>query len=115
MHIKDFTEALLPDIISLLELIGISVITAGALYSFYCCLRTVLLKERVDFRLILLNSMALGLEFKMAAEILKTVLVQTIHELFMLGAVILLRTVISLIIHFEMKFELHAPHEGAKK
>lgn len=39
----------------------------------------------------------------MAAEILKTVLVRDLQELMVLGAVILLRATLSLLIHFEMK------------
>ena len=39
----------------------------------------------------------------MAAEILKTVLVRDLKELLVLGAVILLRALLSLLIHFEMK------------
>ena len=48
-------------------------------------------------------STATGLEFKMASEILKTVLVQDLSELLVLGAVILLRAILSVLIHFEMK------------
>ena len=39
----------------------------------------------------------------MAAEILKTVLVRDLNELIVLGAVVLLRALLSLLIHFEMK------------
>ena len=39
----------------------------------------------------------------MAAEILKTVLVRDLNELLVLGAVILLRALLSLLIHFEMR------------
>ena len=42
----------------------------------------------------------------MAAEILRTVLVQSMDELYMLGAVILIRALLSLLIHWEIK-----PHE----
>ena len=47
--------------------------------------------------------LALSLEFKMAAEILKTVLVRDMTELMVLGAVIILRALLSFLIHFEMK------------
>ena len=40
---------------------------------------------------------------KMAAEILKTVLIRELDELLVLGAVILLRALLSILIHFEMK------------
>ena len=108
MHPAKFVDTILPYIISCLEFIGIVVITSGAVYALYCCLRSLFGKKGREYRLTLLNAMALGLEFKMAAEILKTVLVHTFEELLMLGAVILLRTVITLIIHFEMKFEQRA-------
>lgn len=108
MHPATLIDTVLPYIISYLELIGIVVITFGAGYSFYGCLRAAIKKSKTEYRLLLLDAMALGLEFKMAAEILKTVLIHTFEELFMLGAVILLRTVITLIIHFEMKFEQRA-------
>ena len=39
----------------------------------------------------------------MAAEILKTVQVRDLEELTVLGAVIVLRAVLSLLIHFEME------------
>ena len=49
------------------------------------------------------QGLAAGLEFKMAAEILKTVLIREMSELLVLGAVILLRAILSILIHFEMK------------
>ena len=51
----------------------------------------------------LANGLALSLEFKMAAEILKTVIIRDIEELMVLGAVIVLRALLSFLIHFEMK------------
>ena len=51
----------------------------------------------------IINGLATSLEFKMAAEILKTVLVRDLNELIVLGAVVLLRALLSLLIHFEMK------------
>ena len=56
-----------------------------------------------DVKFALANGLALSLEFKMAAEILKTVLVRDLKELLVLGAVILLRALLSFLIHFEMK------------
>ena len=49
------------------------------------------------------TGLATGLEFKMAAEILNTVLIRELSELYVLGAVILLRAILSVLIHFEMK------------
>ena len=51
------------------------------------------------------NSLALGLEFKMGAEILKTVMIQEINEIMILGAIIILRALLSILIHYEVKSE----------
>ena len=48
----------------------------------------------------------------MAAEILKTVLVRDLNELIVLGAVVLLRALLSLLIHFEMKEHPHLTTPG---
>ena len=50
----------------------------------------------------LANGLATALEFKMATEILKTVLIREMSELLILGAVILLRAILSVLIPFEI-------------
>lgn len=110
---EHFVEMLLPPLISLLELIGIFIIAVGAARAFGCYLIEIWRRrESTDFQLLLLRAMAEGLEFKMAAEILKTVLVRSMDELLMVGAVILLRGLMALMIYFEMRAEHHAapPH-----
>ena len=61
------------------------------------------MKTDLDIQTNLAEGLATGLEFKLAAEILKTVLIQSLDELYILGAVILLRALMSVLIHFEMK------------
>ena len=70
---------------------------------------------KFDFKVELANGLATALEFKMAAEILKTVLVRELSELLVLGAVIALRALLSLLIHFELKGEREQvkPPDGA--
>ncbi len=96
-------ELVLPEIIGAIELVGIIVVTIGAANGFYHYLRQLFKQEKYALKFELANSMATGLEFKMAAEILKTVLVRDINELLILGCVILLRALLSFIIHVEMK------------
>ena len=98
-------ELILPSIIAFLDLIGIFIIAFGALKAFYYYLHHIIRKNRHNFKYMLLQDMAIGLEFKMAAEILKTVLIRSLDELVILGAVILLRGLMSFMIHFEMKAE----------
>ncbi len=103
MMLEHLIQLILPTIIAFLDLIGIFIITAGALKGFYYYLCHIVRKNRYNFKLLLLQDMATGLEFKMAAEILKTVLIRSLDELIILGAVILLRGLMSFMIHFEMR------------
>lgn len=45
----------------------------------------------------------MGLEFKIGSEILRTVLVRELSEIFIVAGIILLRAIISLLIHWEIK------------
>jgi uncharacterized membrane protein len=104
--LHEFIEIILPHLISFLEIIGIFVVLWSGLHGFWDYFQTTFLKKQLDVQTNLARGLALGLEFKMAAEILRTVLVQSLDELYMLGAVILIRALLSLLIHWEIK-----PHE----
>lgn len=99
-------EAILPTIISVLELMGIFVVSWSALYAFWEYLMNNFFHHHYDdLKVDLANGLATALEFKMAAEILKTVLVREQSELLILGAVIVLRALLSFLIHFELRSE----------
>lgn len=93
----------LPFIVHILELMGIIVITIGAFKAFYFYILEVFFKKSVKFKHQFATSMATGLEFKLAAEILKTVLIKTLNELLILGAVFLLRVLMTFVIQWEIK------------
>ncbi len=96
-------ELVLPTIISACELMGIFVVAVTALKAFWLYCKGLVTRHPCNIKFDLANGLATSLEFKMAAEILKTVLVRDLQELLVLGAVILLRALLSLLIHFEMK------------
>ncbi len=96
-------EYVVPYMISILEIIGIVVVFGSGLRGFWQYVQNILMKKHHDLQSNLAKGLAMGLEFKMAAEILRTVLIQSLEELYMLGAVILLRALLSLLIHFEIK------------
>lgn len=103
--LEHFIEFMLPEIVSILEIIGIVVITIGSLKAFYHYIKALFTHKHYPIRIELANALALGLEFKMGAEMLKTVLVRSFSEIYILGAIILLRALLSLMIHFEIKTE----------
>ena len=104
--LHELIELSLPYMISLLEIIGMFIVFWSGMIGFRNYFMTTFMKKQYDVQTNLARGLALGLEFKMAAEILRTVLVQSMDEFYMLGAVILLRALLSLLIHYEMK-----PHE----
>lgn len=85
------------------EIMGITVVAISALGAFWHYLRSLFIKEKYDIKFALANGLALSLEFKMAAEILKTVTVRDFKELAVLAIVIALRALLSFLIHFELK------------
>ena len=56
------------------------------------------------------KALALALEFKMGAEIIKTVIIHNLEELAILGVVIVIRALLAVIIHWEIRNDLqHQP------
>ena len=101
--IHDVINVVLPYIISLLEIMGIFIVTGSVIKEFWDYIQNTFMKKKLDIQFNLAVGLATGLEFKMAAEILKTVIVQSLEELYVLGAVILIRALMSVLIHFEIK------------
>ena len=86
--------------IHVLEFMGVATILMGAFRAVYEICR-----RQPGVRLKLAKSMALALEFKLGGEILRTVQVRDWSEIAIVGAIILLRGVLNLLIHHEIKIE----------
>ena len=86
--------------ILLFEYTGVGVIIATGIMGIMRCLR-----RDPATRLQLAKGMALGLEFKLGSEILRTVIVREFREIWLVGAIILLRASLTLLIHWEIKSE----------
>jgi len=86
--------------IILLECAGVMILMSTAIKSIQGYI-----KHDPDVRLALAKGIALALEFKLGGEVLRTVVVREWSELLILGAVILLRGALTLIIHWEIKNE----------
>ena len=108
--LETLVETTLSVLTPLCEMMGIFVVAVSAVAAFGRYLKGLVTREPRDIKFQLANGLALSLEFKMAAEILKTVLVRDLTELTALGAVIILRALLSFLFHFEMKqIEPHTP------
>lgn len=64
-----------------------------------------LFKRCPETRLSLAKGMATGLEFKLGSEILRTVIIHDMSEIFIIGGIIILRAAIAILIHWEIKNE----------
>lgn len=109
MILEELMVRFLPLIIHILEFMGIIVITIGGFKAFFSYLKNLIMGGDYEVKHQFANSMAMALEFKLAAEILKTVLVRSLDEIVILGSIILLRALLTIIIHWEMKQEAHPP------
>ena len=100
-----FLDLLLEDVVSIftvvLELFGIVVLVCVAVKCFVQWIR----QDPVNIRLNLAQGIALALEFKMGGEVLRTVVVREWSELGILGAIIVLRAVLTFLIHWEIRNE----------
>ena len=101
--IHDAISVVLPYIIAILEIMGIFIVTWSVIKEFWEYIQNTFMKKQLNIQFNLAVGLATGLEFKMAAEILKTVIIQSLDELLVLGAVILIRALMSVLIHFEIK------------
>ena len=84
----------------LMELFGVCVLVYTAVKTFIKWIR-----RAPGLRLDLAQGIALALEFKMGGEVLRTVVVREWQELGILGAIILLRGVLTFLIHWEIRNE----------
>lgn len=84
----------------LLEFIGVGIIVVAALQGILNYIR----RDPLT-RLKLAKGMAMGLEFKLGSEILRTVVVREFTEIGLVAAIIVLRAALTFLIHWEIKTE----------
>lgn len=103
--LEELLNKYLPLLINILEIMGIIVVIIGAITAFYKYIVSVITQENFPIKYTFANNLAMALEFKLAGEILKTVLIKSIDELWIIAAVSLLRGFLALLIYWEMKNE----------
>lgn len=86
--------------ITLFEFIGVFIIIVAGVWGFISYIR-----RNPYTRLNLAKGMAMGLEFKLGSEILRTVIVRQMDEIYLVAAIIALRAALTFLIHWEIKNE----------
>lgn len=102
MIIEHFLEFIIPYITGSLEAIGVGIITIAVIRSLFK-----FFKNGFNFRddkvaIELAKAMSLSLQYKLAAEIIKSVVIRTIDEFIILAAVAILRVILTLVLHWEI-------------
>ncbi len=106
LHILEYTlDQIVETAILLFEFIGVGIIIFSGIRGFYLYLR-----RSPDTKLTLAKGLAMGLEFKLGSEILRTVIVREWTEIATVGGIILLRAALTFLIHWEIKEEEKEAH-----
>ena len=98
--VQKYFELIVEWAVLLCEVIGVVMIVLTAVRGVIAWIR-----KDPHARLIAAEGIAITLTFKMGGEVLRTVIVREWQELLILGAIVLLRVVMALIIHFEIRSE----------
>lgn len=91
-----------PFVVHFLEIVGIAIIAYGSVKALWFFFLSKFDLNNRAVKLTLGEAMSLSLEFKLGAEIIKTVIVRDLNELFILGFVVILRIVLTFVIHWEI-------------
>lgn len=95
--------------ILLFEFSGLFIVILACLKGLYSYAR-----KLPDTKLDLARGLELGLEFKLGGEILRTVIVRDIREILTVGSIILLRALLTFLIHWEIQNEEKGNQAGSE-
>src|SRR5690554_3521840 len=109
--IEDVLIAIVPYIIHLMESMGVFVIVYSAIKAFLQYARNLFDFSDDSIKIELAKGLALALEFKLGAEILKTLTIRTLDEMLVLASIVLLRVVLTFVIHWEIESDTKRHHD----
>ena len=98
-----------------LELIGVAIIVVGSIKSLVQLVNNLIRHRRINIVIELGKTLALALEFKMGAEIIKTVIIHNLEELAIIGIVIVIRALLAFIIHWEIRTDKKESNENSSE
>ncbi len=98
--IRGFLDTIVAYAIHGFEFVGVIIIIIAGVKGFIGYW-----KKSSKVRLQLAQGMALGLEFKLGSEILRTVVVRELSEIALVAAIIIVRAALTFLIHWEIKQE----------
>ena len=103
MDLHGLLVQIIPNLAAIIELIGVVVVVYGVIRSLYLFVFSGGNLMASDPKLDLAKALAYSLEFKLAAEILKSVMIQTLDEFIILASIVVLRVILTFVIHWEIE------------
>ena len=103
--LEELFDKYLPILIHIFELMGIFILTIGVFTSFYHYIMIRFFKKNINLKYEFADAMITTLDFKLAAEILKTVIIKTERELIIIGSVFIIRIIMTFVLEREIKTE----------
>lgn len=109
-----------PIIIHLMEAMGVFIIIFSAVKAFAQYALRLFNFSDDSIKVEMARALALALEFKLGAEILKTLMIRTIDEMIILASIVILRVILTFVIHWEISSETkhhrtHVPGADGQK
>lgn len=106
LFLETFLESCVGIAIHGFELVGVIIIIVAGIKGVISYI-----KRDPSVRLQLAQGMALGLEFKLGSEILRTVVVRELTEVALVAAIIAVRAALTFLIHWEIRMEENSGKE----
>lgn len=106
MNFEEIFRIVVTNIVRVLEGMGIFVIIVAAGQTFYCYVKSMFNPNKRMIKIQFAKNMVLALEFKLASEIIRSVVIEKVEDLYVLGAVIVIRVILTFVIHWEIKADM---------
>lgn len=103
MNLHGLLVKIIPNLATMIEFVGVIVIVYGVIRSLYLFISSRGNLMASDPKLDLAKALSYSLEFKLAAEILKSVIIQTLDEFIILASIVVLRVILTFVIHWEIE------------
>ncbi|MGP6139059.1 MULTISPECIES: DUF1622 domain-containing protein [unclassified Jeotgalibaca] len=103
MDLHGLLVRFIPNLAAIIEFVGVIIIIYGVTRSVFLFLLSRGNLMASDPKLDLAKALSYSLEFKLAAEILKSVIIQTLDEFIILAAIVVLRVILTVVIHWEIE------------
>lgn len=103
--LEELFDKYLPILIHLFELMGIIILTIGTFTAFINYFKGKIFNKDYKVKYSFADVMVTSLDFKLSAEILKTVIVKSKEELVILAVVFIIRIIMTFVLEKEMKIQ----------